>query len=175
MKKKVIEKKLEDKIQSSEKLNNQNFISKSIYGTILIYALIIVEENTNSSFLQVVLSIIFTSFAIVIAEFYSEIIAALFVKKKRLIFDEVKEIFKETIPVIIGSQIPTLVFILAHIFDFSRKNVFLLTKLGGIFALFLYGYLTGKNMYNDKKRALKVGFINIAIGSGIIVIKALLH
>ncbi|HOO73950.1 MAG TPA: hypothetical protein PLS66_01535 [Tepiditoga sp.] len=175
-KKELIEKKIETKINTSERLNNHNFVSKSIYGTILIYATIISQENAGNSFIRILMTIIFTTLIILIADFYSKIMAALFVKKRKLKVSEIFHIIKDILPIAVGSQIPTGVFLFGQLFNLSGFYVFLATKIAGIFALFLYGYLTGLSLYEKNKiKSVKLGFINAVIGYGIILLKALIH
>ncbi|HOO34061.1 MAG TPA: hypothetical protein PK466_09655 [Thermotogota bacterium] len=173
----MIEKNLRKKAAEKKKeISKRLFLSKAIYGTLIVHSVLLSLEDQENSIPKVILLVLLSSIIIVIAEVYSETIAEIVNKDRGLTKKEFLLVVGKTLPVLYASQVPTLVFVIARILDIQLSTAFMVTKISGILTLFTYGLLVGRKLFSDNRRySIYTALITAGIGYGIIIIKMFLH
>lgn len=145
--------------------------SRRVYGLIITLALIISLEGYVQSSFSIIISILGTLFVIALAETYVKYVAETAKKKQRLRSRELIEIIKEEFVIMFSSEIPVLLFFLEIINIISIDTAFFLSKVLGIFALFVFGFILGCLLEKRLIKRIIFGSISAIFGLLIIALK----
>ncbi|MBX3069134.1 MAG: hypothetical protein KF883_01400 [Thermomicrobiales bacterium] len=105
----------------------------------------------------------------------SESIAAMLARDHSLSWDEVSEILHDVAPVLIGSQVPTLVVLLAVVGLIGHETALQLASAAAFILLFGYGFAVGRMLGGSLIRQVGSGLVLVVIGALIVGIKAAFH
>lgn len=93
---------------------DRNYVSKAIYGSISVLAVLLVMEEHPPTAWQAALTLFGTTLAIALAEAYSATVAEVIAQRKRLDAHEIKAIWHHTQPILISANLPTLILLLSY-------------------------------------------------------------
>lgn len=164
---------LENKLDDRKYI--KKFVSKALYGTLLVMSLIVAIDDHYKSAGQVIISLLTTVLVFAISQFYSDVVAEKIVSKEKLTREKVRNIFYEIAPISIGSHTPTIIFLFALVGLISIEKAFFLAKVAGLGALFLYGFLIGKYSNRSKGKCYFSGAVNMLMGGIVVMFKTLIH
>lgn len=150
-------------------------ISRSIYGIIIVTALIVTLENYVTDELKIIGSIFSTVLLIALAESYVTYIRHKLTQQRFLKKEEIKHILKEEFTVMIGSELPILMFLLSFMGFISLEHAFLLAKMLAVSLLFIYGFWFCKLCSLSLMTRIGVATFNGLIGLAIIALKVIFH
>lgn len=150
-------------------------VSEVIYGTVTLMAVVIALENGGYGPWRVVAVILVATYTLAFAKVYANTIAEMLAKGRRISMREVRGIWRESRPVTIYSQLPTLAFVLSGLGVFSLGAAFWIAQLTGVAILFIAGYLVGRRVGASAARSVFSGFAVGAVGAAIMLLKLLSH
>lgn len=158
-----------------EKIFSKAFISKALYGSITILAVLLSFKDHQLSAWHGVLLLFGTSLSVALAEAFSETISQVIAGKKKLDQKELVEIWHETRPVLSASYLPILMLLLATVDLFSVSTAVILAEYLIYATLFVYGLRIGYLLHGPKLRMFLAGLFTLAIGGLLGIIKLLFH
>jgi hypothetical protein len=158
-----------------DKIFDENFISKAIYGSITILAVLFAMDSHPPTAWQGALTLFGTALAVTLAEAYSATIAATISGQKELNRAEAGAIWHHSRPILVVANLPTLVFVLTAVGLYSIETALLVAKGFVFLTLFLYGLRIGHLLHGSRIRILWNGLFAVGIGGLIGVIKVVFH
>ena len=150
-------------------------ISEVLYGTVTVLAVILVLENHAEGASQVVFAVVGTTWALAFARVYADLIAEILRRGQRFRRSDLQRIWHEVRPVMVYSQLPTLVFILSALGLLPLDLSFEIAQTLGVLVLFAVGYAVGRKVGQSRLRSLLSSFVIAAIGGSIILLKIFTH
>ena len=154
---------------------DKNFVSKAIYSSITIIAVLLVMEEHPPSARIAAATLFGAVLVVAIAETYSVTIAEIIAGQKRLDRQEISAIWQDTRPILIMANIPTLVILLSGAGLYSMDTALLIAKLTMYLALFVYGLQIGHLLHGSSWRIFLSGLFTVGIGALIGLLKFLVH
>jgi hypothetical protein len=151
------------------------FVAKAIYGLITVQALLVVMEEHPPTPLSGAMTLLGATLAVALIDTYSEIIAEALAQKHMVSRDEVREILRSVSPVLVGSQAPTLMFLLSAIGLWSVEQAIQLAQLVTFLFLFVFGVQIGRLLHTHWLRQVLSGIFLVAVAGMIVGVKILFH
>lgn len=162
-------------VTQRERFFDRHFVSRAIYGSISVLAVLLVMEEHPPSAFEAVLTLFGTTLAIALAEAYSETIAEVIAKRKRLSREEIKALWVQTRPVLLSANLPTLVLLGSLTGLYSVPSALEVAEYAIYLELFVLGFGTGRLLHGSVWRSLLIGLSTLAIGVLIGLIKYVFH
>jgi hypothetical protein len=106
---------------------------------------------------------------------FSKTIAEIIAGQKRLDRQEIMELWLDTRPILLTSNLLTLVILLSEAGLYSMETALIIAKTVVYLTLFAYGLKVGHLLHASKWRILLSGFFTAGIGALIGLMKFLLH
>ena len=150
---------------------NTSSSAKAIYGVITVLAVLDVMADHPPSAWRAAVILFGTTFAVALIDVYAESIAVV-LKGAR---PDLREIWHEVSPVLIGAQAPTLVMLAAALGAFTVERAVQVSQLLSFLILFGYGWNVGRALHVHWHRQLASGLLLVAIGALIVAIKVAVH
>lgn len=159
------------------KLNEEiiEYSARKVYGLIITLALIISLQKYQTNSLNIIITIVGSLLVIALAEIYVHYVTLSSKKRKKLSYFDIKCLIKKEFNVMFASEIPVILFFLEFIGIISLDLAFFLAQVFGILALFVFGYILGKNLEKDFLGKLFFGLISSLFGIFIISLKIFFH
>ena len=158
-----------------ERFFDKHYVSKAIYGSISVLAVLLVMEEHPPVAWRAATTLFGTALAIALAESYSETVAELIARRKRLDAEEIRAIWRLTRPILLSANLPTLVLLLSAAGFYSVSTGLEIAEYAVYLALFLYGVRVGQLLHGAWWRSLLSGLFALAIGVLIGLIKYAFH
>ena len=158
-----------------EKLFNQAFVAKSLYGSITLLAVLLSLEDHLPTAWHGASLLFGTALSVALAEAFSESISQVIAGKKQLDRAELVEIWHETRPILAAAYLPLLMMVLAGLELFSVATAITIAKGLIYITLFVYGVRIGYLLHGRKLRMLLAGVFTLSIGGLLGLIKLLFH
>ena len=155
--------------------SEKSAISEVVYGTITILAVILALEEYASGPWQVAFTIVGTTYALAFARAYADLIAETLHRGRRLGRYDLLLIWREARPVMVYSQLPTLVFVLSALGLLPLGLSFMIAETVGVLVLFFAGYLVGRRVGASRLRSLLSSLAIASVGGLVILLKVLTH
>lgn len=156
-------------------LLNEKFAAKVLYGLISVLAVLVVLELHPPTALAAIVTVLGTTFAIALAEAYSETVAEMLVNERKPTAAEFRHLWDEVAPIISSSQPAILLLLLAMFGLFSVETALRIGQYVVIGLLFLYGLRVGHLLHGSLPRQILTGLVMASGGLAIVLIKALIH
>lgn len=153
----------------------KTFVAKAIYGLITVQALLVAMSEHPPSPLGGAMTLLGATLAIALIDTYAEVIAEALAQEHMVSRIEVREILRSVRPVLLGSQAPTLVFILSALGLWSVETAIQIAQILVLLLLFGYGVQVGRLMHTRWIRQVLSGIILVMIALLIVSIKILFH
>lgn len=150
-------------------------VAKVVYGSILVLALEVALEEHPPGPKEMVGAVIGTALAITLAELYSDVVGLEIGKRRRVRRGELRTILRKVSAVGVGAVFPVLWFGLAWADVVSMDAAFTLSKWTGMGLIGFFGYAAGRLAGNGQLRSLLQATALVAVGVGIVFLKALFH
>ena len=155
--------------------SERSAISEVVYGTITILAVILALEEHSSGPWQVTFTIVGTTYALAFARAYADLIAETLHRGRRLGRSDLLLIWREARPVMVYSQLPTLVFVLSAVGLLPLGLSFTIAETVGVLVLLFAGYRVGRRVGASRLRSLLSGLAIASVGGLVILLKVLTH
>ena len=157
------------------KIFDKRFISKSLYGSITLLAVLLSLEDHLPTAWHGASLLFGTALSVALAEAFSESISQVIAGKKKLDRAELIEIWHETRPVLLAAYLPLLMMVLAGVGLLSVPTAINLAEGLIYVTLFIYGLRIGYLLHGRKLRMFLAGVFTLGIGGLIGIIKLLFH
>jgi hypothetical protein len=154
---------------------DRNYISKAIYGSISVLAVLLVMQEHPPTAWKAALTLFGATLAIALAEAYSSTIAEMIAQKKRLDAKETKEIWRHTRPILLSANLPTLILLLSATGLYGVGLALEIAEYAIYLALFIYGLRVGQLLHGVWWRRVLSGLTALAMGVLIGLIKYFFH
>lgn len=158
-----------------ERFFDKHFISKAIYGTISVLAVLLIMEEHPPTAWHGAMTLFGSVLAIALAEAYSETIAEILAGRKGLTRKEMVHIWVQTRPILLSANTPTLMFCLSGLGLLHVESAILIAKVLLYVSLFIYGSRISRMLGNSWLRSLLSGLFTLGIGVLITLIKTFFH
>lgn len=158
-----------------ERLFDKHSVSKAIYGSISVLAVLLVMEEHPPAAWRAATTLFGTALAIALAESYSETVAEILAQRKRLNAEEIRGIWRLTRPILLSANLPTLVLLLSAAGFYPVAAGLKIAEYAIYLALFAYGARVGQLLHGAWWRSLLGGLFTLAIGVLIGLIKYVFH
>lgn len=150
-------------------------VSRVVYGTIIVLALIVVLQDHPPSAGVALGSVLATAVAIGLAEFYSELVGEQVRTARRLDRRELVAVLEDVLAVAFGIAFPAVFFVLAAAGAMTVDTAISVAKWTGLGLIAFYGFcgarLAGRGVAGALVEAATVGLG----GALLVVVKALVH
>jgi hypothetical protein len=151
------------------------FVSRAIYGLISVLAVLQVMEVHPPSAWSGAISLVGTTLAVALIVAYADTIAKTRSHGRSLAFGELREIWHDVEPVLVGAQGPTVLLVFSGFGLLEVEDAIDLAQAVAFLFLFGYGWRVGKLLHTHWARRPVSGLILVAIGGLIVGIKAAFH
>lgn len=162
-------------MRNQDRLPSKHFVAKAIYGLIAVLAVLVTMEDHPPVAWRGAVTLFGTTLAVALADLYSETIGRTLSHQRRPSRTELREIWHDVSPVLIGAQVPTLVLLLSATGLFSTRTAIFIAEVLANLLLFGYGWRAGQAQHRHWFRQLMSALFLVAIGGLIVGIKALFH
>ena len=150
-------------------------VARVFYGAIIGLALVVALEAHPPEAHAVVATLLGTTMAVALAEFYSEVVGFETTGRHRATHDEIRHLGADIAAVSFGIAFPAVFFVLATAGVLSDDAAFTVAKWAGLGLIGLYGFagarLTGDGVLASLMKATAVALI----GGALIGLKAVVH
>jgi hemolysin III len=150
-------------------------VSRAIYGLISVLAVLQVLELHPPSAWQATGAVFGTTFAVALVEAYSDSIAVMLAAGRALTRNDLRAIWRDVAPVLVGAQGPTVLLLLSAFGLISVDVALSLAQVVAFLFLFGYGWRVGQLLHEHWLRQLASGLLLVAIGGIAVGIKAAFH
>ena len=154
---------------------NREQIAKVIYGSILILVVVLALEEEHFVGVKNSVLVLFTAFAIMLAELYSDVISSMIENKRNLSLEEWQQVVLNSGAVMVAAFLPALCFLLGGLAVIPHETSFQLAKWSAVLLLGLYGYLSTSLAGRSQAWRLTGAASAILIGLIIVSVKFLLE
>lgn len=151
------------------------YAARSIYGSILVLALLLALENHPPPPLQAAGVVAGTVLAVLAAEAYAENLGAELALGRRGTREERRARFRELAAMTVAAEAPVAVLLLAAIGVLDQETAFRLARWSTLSLLLLGGYLARRLAGTSRLSAAWAGLLTFGVGVLISVLKAWLH
>jgi hypothetical protein len=158
-----------------EELFHRNFVSRAIYGSISVLAVVLVMQARPPDAVKAAATLFGTSLAIALAETYSETIAEMLSQRRNLDLREAGEIWQRARPILFAANVPTAIVVLAVAGLLSVDTALDVAEFAIYASLFIWGTRVGRLLHDSWLRALASGLVTTGIGVLIGLIKVVFH
>lgn len=146
--------------------------TKVIYGSILLFVVILsIHYSGDESAFMLAFTVFLTSFTIVLAEIYSEILGQRIKQHGKLSRAERTNIVNDTLSIVSVSLWPSVIFLLSAFGLYSLDIAYGLSYAFLLIVLFGFSYLAYRLGQNSPTKSLIISFATVAIGLLIIWFK----
>ena len=153
----------------------KNLVVKEIYGTIIVMTSLFSFYSRDSSLLILALKVLVTNVVFAFAEVYSEFIGTQLTKMKSLCKEEILELLRETLEVVMASLIPMICLLLSAVGIIPRALAFQLAVGISAFLLFCYGWICAEVCNYTAIGKLIFSLSSMAMGFLAAALKYLMH
>ncbi len=153
----------------------KTFVAKAIYGLVTILSVLQVMGEHIPSAWSGAATLFGTTLAVALIDTYAETIAVMLSEQRRLNRHELREIWHDVRPVLVGSQPPTIVFILSGLGLFPVERAINIAHVVCVIFLFSYGVRVGQILHQGRIAQLLSGVFLLAVAALIVSIKVLFH
>jgi hemolysin III len=157
------------------RLFDHNFAAKAIYGLVTVLALLLVMEDHPPEALPGAISLFGATLAVALLDLYAESVAEMLSHSRRLTQIEIRKVWEDVRPVLIGAQAPTLIMLLSALGLFSVETAIDFARVVIFLTLFLFGIQVGRKLHENVLRQLLSGLYLVALAGLIVGIKVLFH
>ena len=154
---------------------SKHFVSRTIYGSIITLAVLFILDRNPPEPWSAVGMLLGTALAVALAETFSQTIAEMIAGSKRLDAQGLLTIWRQTRPILISANLPTVVMILAAGGVFSIGMAITIAKVLQYLVLFLSGLQIGRILHESRPRILASAMFTAGIGGLISLFKVLFH
>jgi hypothetical protein len=151
------------------------FAARSIYGSILVLALLLAMENHPPPPLQAAIAVAGTVLAVLSAEAYAENLGAELTLGRRLTREERRARFRELGAMTVSAELPVGFLLLAAAGVLDQETAFRLARWSTLALLLGGGYLARRLGGTSRLSAAWSGLLVFGVGVLISVLKAWLH
>jgi hypothetical protein len=150
-------------------------VARVIYGAIIGMALVVSLEAHPPPPGVVAATLLATSVAVGLAEFYSDVIGSQTRNRRRVGREQAVHILEDVMAVAFGIAFPAIFFLLAAAGVLEPDTAFTVAKWSGLGLISFYGFiggrLSGAGLWSSLLQAVAIA----AIGGVLIAFKALVH
>jgi hypothetical protein len=150
-------------------------VPRVVYGAIIGLALVVALEAHPPSAGVMVGTIALTAVAVGLAEVYSEIVGAETRLRRGVDRERVRSAFGEAMAVAFGISFPAVFFALAAAGAFELDTAFTVAKWSGLALTGFYGFAGARLAGDSLPASLLHGAVIAFVGTGLILLKSLLH
>jgi hypothetical protein len=151
-------------------------IAGFVYGTILVVAVVTALSTDPSSGPGLILGAVLATAAVFwLAHAYAETLQVRLERTGRTLFDDARVTLVREASLLEAAILPSIPLVLATIGVFDRDTGILLAQLTGLAELFLSGYNVARILGRSAAASILSGVFCLALGAGIVVLKALVH
>lgn len=154
---------------------NDTAVAKAIYGLMTVLAVLVVMDDHPPVPWRGAITLFGTTLAVALVDTYAETVAGMLSHQRRPSRGELREIWRDVSPVLIGAQAPTLVLLSAAIGLIPVERAITVAEGVAFLLLFGYGWRVGTTLHRNRFPQLLSGLLLVAIGGLIIGIKAAFH
>lgn len=154
---------------------NHQYSAKAIYGIILIQALLVSLDSTNTNPLAIALKTFIGALVIVFAEIYSEFLGGVINKKGHLTKKEMDEIKREAMSVSAVSINPTILFLISSSGLININTAFNIAYILGLIELVIFGFIASRSIHHNPPKNIRAAFLTGIVGLSIIAAKSFIH
>jgi hypothetical protein len=154
---------------------SRSIASKTIYGFVIVLAVLAVMQNDPPSAWSAALTLFGTTLAVALAETYAEIIAGIISEQRRPARAELREMWSSTSPVLIGTQVPAVLLLLAALGFYPIELALTLAEIAVFLLLFTYGWRVAVILHENWLHRVLAGLLFVGAGALVVGIKALFH
>lgn len=156
-------------------IRTDKLIERSIYGLIITTTLLITLEHYEDSSWDMIVTILLTLMAVVVAERYALLFARGFDKEQDADWQMFSDVPKDYLYMLYGSAVPTLFFLLSGVGAITLLAAFNFAELIAALLLILYGYAYGLRRGHTKFIAFLFGLANFSAVALIVFFKSITH
>ena len=150
-------------------------VARAVYGLVTVLAVLQVMELHPPSAWRGAISLFGTTLAVALVDVYAESIAEMLAHRHHLSSDDLRSIWRDATPVLVGAQAPTVLLVVAGIGLLDVEDAIDLAQLVAFVLLFGFGWRVGTLLHESRTRQLLSGLYLVAIGGIIVGIKAAFH
>lgn len=103
--------------------------AKAIYGLVTVLAVLVTMEDHPPVAWRGAITLFGATLAVALVDTYSETIAGMLSSQRRLSRDELREIWRDVSPVLVGAQAPTLILLVSAIGLFSVERAITIAEV----------------------------------------------
>lgn len=162
-------------MRARERVVSKPSIAKAIYGLMTVLALLVVMNDHPPIAWRGALTLFGATLAVALVDTYAETIAGMLSEQRGFSGIELREIWRDVSPVLLGAQAPTVVLLLAEFGFFSVERAIVIAQVVCFLLLFGVGWRVGQALHRHWLRQLISGLLLVAIGGLIVGIKAVFH
>ena len=151
------------------------YAARSIYGSILVLALLLALEDHPPSPLQAAGVVAGTVFAVLAAEAYAENLGSELTLGRRETREERSARFRELAAMTVAAEAPVAILLLSAFGLLELETAFRLARWSSLALLLLGGYLARRLAGQSRPSAAWAGLLIFGVGVLISVLKAALH
>jgi hemolysin III len=152
---------------------NKSYSAKAVYGVMTILAVLDVMGDHPPSAWRAAVILFGTTFAVALIDVYAESVSLVLTQQGQR--PDLKELWHEVSPVLIGAQAPTLVMIAAALGLWSVERGVAISQVLSFLILFGYGLRVGQTLHGTWLRQILSGLVLVVIGLLIVGIKVAVH
>lgn len=156
-------------------LPSKTAVAKAIYGLITVLAVLVVMDDHPPAAWRGAVTLFGTTLAVALVDTYSETIAGMLAHQRRPSRGELRAIWHDVSPVLVGAQAPTMVLLAAAFGLLSVGLALTVAEAVAFVLLFGYGWRVGTTLHRNRLPQLLSGLGLVAIGGLIVGIKAAFH
>ena len=160
---------------NGDRLASKPAVAKAIYGLITVLAVLVVMDDHPPPAWRGAVTLFGTTLAVALVDTYAETIAGMLSHQRRPSRRELRGIWHDVSPVLLGAQAPTLVLLAAAFGLLSVGRALTIAEAVAFCLLFGYGWRVGTTLHRNRLPQVLSGLGLVAIGGLIVGIKAAFH
>jgi hypothetical protein len=154
---------------------NRVSVARSIYGLVTVLAVLQVMEEHPPTAWEGAATLFGTTLAVALLEAYCNAIAQMLSERRSLARHELRAIWRDVAPVLIGAQGQTLLLVASVFGLLDVEDAIWLAQAVALLFLFAYGWRLGRALHETLLRQILSGLMLVAIGAFVVGIKVAFH
>lgn len=162
-------------MSTRDRSTSRTAVAKAIYGLITVLAVLVVMDDHPPVAWRGAVTLFGTTLAVALVDTYAETVAGMLSLQRGPSRGELREIWRDVSPVLVGAQAPTLVLLVAAFGLLSVERAITVALWVAFLLLFGYGWRVGTILHRRRLPQLLNGLALVAIGGLVVGIKAAFH
>ncbi len=162
-------------MRNREQWLSRTSVAKATDGLITVLAVLAVLDEHPPVAWRGAVTLSGTTLAVALVDTYAETIAGMLAHQRRLTTTELREIWRDVSPGLVGAQAPTLVLLPSAFGLFPVERPPAIAEVVAFLLLFGHCWRVGKTLYQHWLRQLISALGFVVIGRFIVAVKAVFH